>query len=122
MINILVIDDDEELLFMMSLMIKTHNMKATCISTSAEIVPALEADEFDLILMDIYLGGDDGRQLTRQFKTADRYNHIPILLYSAGSIELASIRESLADDFIQKPFEMPVLINKIRGMVKNNVL
>lgn len=122
MINVLIVDDDEELLFMMGLMIKSHHMKATCIGMGAEILPSLETAQFDLILMDIFLGGDDGRHLTRRFKTDDRYSHIPILLYSAGNIETASIRESLADDFIQKPFEMPVLIEKIRGLVKDRML
>jgi CheY-like chemotaxis protein len=117
MVNVLVVDDDEELLDMVCLMVQTNNMKATCIGSGAEVFPTLEGSSFDLILMDIYLRSHDGRQLARQIKEDRRFRHIPIMLYSAGNITPESIRESLANDFIQKPFEMNVLIGKIHDMV-----
>lgn len=119
MVNVLIVDDDEELLEMVCLMIEANHMTATCVDRGSEVFPSLAAAAVDLVLMDIYLDNYDGRKISKEIKTDDRYGQIPVLLYSAGNIDAASVRESLADAFIQKPFDMPVLIEKIRGMVKS---
>ena len=117
MTQVLIVDDDQDLLEMVCLMVQSSNMQPQCIESGAKVFPCLEARNFDLILMDIYLGDHDGRHLANQIKNDVRYRHIPILLYSAGTISQESIEESLANGFIKKPFEMPVLINRLRSMV-----
>jgi CheY-like chemotaxis protein len=117
MANVLIVDDDEELLELVCLMVRTSNLNAICIGSGAEVFPNLESTPIDLVLMDVYLGSHDGRELAKQIKTDLRFNHIPILLYSAGSITPESIQESLANDFIRKPFDMPLLIDRIKGFV-----
>lgn len=91
-------------------------MVAECISSGSEVFGMLTKRNFDLALMDTYFGAQDSRRLAREIKSDSRYNHITILLYSAKTISQDSIEQSLANDFIRKPFEMPVLINRIREM------
>ena len=115
--RVLIVDDDIDLLDLVCLILQAANLSPKGIVTESELLPTLATEHFDLILMDIYLGDTDGRQISRHLKTDDRYKEIPILLYSAGDISPASIDESLANAFLKKPFDMPVLINRINHLM-----
>ena len=111
--NVLVVDDDKDLLEMVSLVLRKHDMTVACLHEGANLFQKLSLSQPDIILMDIYLGDSDGRELCRQLKESSEYKHLPVILYSAGNITLASIQESLANDFIAKPFDISSLVKKI---------
>ena len=115
--NVLVVDDDADLLEMVELVLKSHEMKVSCVNSGSKLMDSIEDRRPDIILMDIYLGDSDGRQLCFSLKNEDRFRDIPVILYSAGYITLSSIRNSLADDFMVKPFDINQLVRKIREMV-----
>lgn len=117
MIKILVLDDDTDLLEMVEMVLTHRKMLVFPISESRAFFDAINKNEPDIILMDIYLGDADGRDLCRQFKILPQYENIPVILYSAGQITAGSIDESLADEFLEKPFDVNVIINKITEMV-----
>jgi DNA-binding response OmpR family regulator len=73
----------------------------------------------DLVLMDIYLGDSDGRVLCKQLKSSKEFGLVPIILYSAGYIANSSIRDSMADDFLVKPFDIKQLLAKISTALKD---
>ncbi len=115
MLNVLILDDDQDLLDMVSLTLTTNNMKSSCINDSNMLTDSIVNNKPDIILMDIYLGESDGRELCRNLKTTTAFRDIPVILYSAGNISEASIRHSLANDFIPKPFDISQLIRTIRS-------
>ena len=121
MIKVLIVDDDNELLEMVSLVLSSRNMDVTTLNHAVNIQSSITAASPDLILMDIYLGDYDGRDLCLQLKTNDLFRHIPVILYSAGFITAESITESKADDFLQKPFEIIDLYRKIDNLVAPTV-
>jgi CheY-like chemotaxis protein len=118
MIRVLIVDDDADLLEMVGLMVMAHGLSPTCVNNGPAVLEALKNETFSLVLMDIFLGDYDGRQIARQLKTSVEYGHIPILLYSAGQIESSSIEESKAEGFIQKPFDMKYLISQMQSLIK----
>lgn len=72
----------------------------------------------DLILLDIWMSGMDGRDVCRFLKGQASTKHIPIVMFSANSdVEYIS-KESGADDFIEKPFDMKTLVAKIEKHTK----
>ena len=115
--RVLIVDDDPDLLEMVCLMVSSSDMKPLCVSSGDQAIQAISREHFDLIVMDIYLGQHDGRELARQLKADPKFAAIPILLYSAGHISPDSIYRSKADGFIQKPFEMPDLLSRMRSMM-----
>ena len=115
--RVLIVDDDQDLLEMVCLMVLSCDMSPFCVSSGDQAIEAMAREAFDFILMDIYLGNYDGRDLARQLKTDPKFAAIPILLYSAGHILPDSIKTSMADGFIEKPFDMPVLIQRMRSMM-----
>src|SRR5687768_5200630 len=104
--TILVVDDDSDLLEMVSLVLTSNAIKVNCLSNGNNLLDYLSNDKPDVILMDIFLGDLDGRKICRSIKSSQRLKYIPIILYSAGQIPISTIEDSLADDFISKPFEI----------------
>lgn len=73
----------------------------------------------DLVVTDIMMPEMDGLELCRLLKTGELTSHIPvILLTSRGSVEnqLEGL-ETGADDYVSKPFHMPILAARIRNLL-----
>lgn len=114
MIKVLLVDDDVDLLEMVCLMLRINELNANCISRGTEVFPCIRSDNPDIVVMDIFLGDSDGRDVCLQIKNEEKYAGLPVLLYSAGNIKDSTLMECGADDFLQKPFDMKVLIDRIR--------
>ena len=119
MTKILVVDDDADLLEMVTLVLRSYGLEVASLDNGSHFFNTLSRFTPDIIVMDIYLGDADGRNLCRQLKTTTDFSGIPVILYSAGNITQASVQESLADDFLQKPFDIGYLFSKIQAQVSN---
>ena len=69
----------------------------------------------DLILLDLWMSGMDGRDICSHLKAQKRTAHIPIIIFSANKDAKNIAVECGADDFIAKPFEMKELLQKIES-------
>ena len=67
----------------------------------------------DLLLLDIWMAGVDGRDICIHLKNQRLTKHIPIIMISANQDTKEIAREAGADDFIAKPFDMNNLLAKI---------
>jgi DNA-binding response OmpR family regulator len=115
--KVLVVDDDIDLLEMVTLVLRTHGMEVYSLNDHAEFFPILSNFRPDLVVLDIYLGDADGRELCKQLKRTAEFSTTPVLLYSAGHISSSSIEDCLANDFLQKPFDISILLKRIRQQV-----
>jgi DNA-binding response OmpR family regulator len=113
MTKVLVVDDDADLLEMVSLVLTRYNMKVNPLEKCLQFQDTVSSDIPDIVLMDIYLGECDGRELCLKFKKSSTYPGIPVILYSAGNVTQASVNDSLADEFMAKPFDIQRLVNRI---------
>jgi len=118
MVNVFIADDDEDLLEMVTLMLESSGMNVKSFHTGALLHKSINTVFPDILLMDIFLGDNDGRDLCRRLKTEPGYNGFPIILYSAGEVPTASITASGADSFIKKPFEMSDLLSHIHQQIE----
>jgi len=121
MVKILVVDDDEDLLEMVTMMLRASNMQVIPLNAGALVKEALQNERPDFLLMDIFLGDSDGRQLCKELKEPDNYPQLPVFLYSAGEISSASIVASNADFFLRKPFNMTQLVDRIHEYLKKEL-
>ena len=86
--------------------------------TGRPIFKIIDAFKPDLILMDIKLDGMDGRVIFKEIRSRKNTAHIPVILTSAGFSEDYIMRESLlSDDYLEKPFEMSVMLEKIEKLL-----
>jgi DNA-binding response OmpR family regulator len=117
--SVLIVDDDIDLLEMMEIVLKRSEMQVECLNQGTGLFDALSHFRPDIVIMDIYLGDADGRDLCQQLKTSADYKDIPIILYSAGIITRDSIQQSMADEFIVKPFNVQQLLARIARLTAN---
>ncbi len=70
----------------------------------------------DLIILDVMLPKLDGYKVCRLLKFDERYKHIPILMLTAKTQEKDKLigKETGADEYITKPFEIDELIQKVK--------
>lgn len=111
--KVLIIEDSPDLAeFMCHLLtLKNYNVQ-TSISHEGIIS---QLDEFmpDIILMDVHLKGEDGRELCSKLKQIQRFRHIPNILMSANPGFLTDFTAWSADDVLHKPFEIVTLVDTI---------
>lgn len=111
--NILVIDDDLEILEVMDVFLTTKGLKVKTESHWEKTFSEIENFEPDIILIDIDLGNEDGRIISRQIKSSDSTGNIPVILLSGISEINNNLTNCLNDDFIAKPFSSQLLFDKI---------
>jgi CheY-like chemotaxis protein len=110
--KVLVADDDPAILDVMRMMLEFEGYEVTTTPNGATILQ-METGLPDLLLLDIWMSGTDGRELCRKLKLNEKTKRIPVVLVSASKDIEHSAREAGADDFIAKPFEMNELLQKI---------
>ncbi len=111
--KILILDDDLDILAVMQLLFKTKGFTVVALSRWEEIYEKAEAFSPDLILLDVLLSGNDGRDICKVLKKKSTTRHIPIVMFSANPSTAKNMAEYGADDFIHKPFEVNDLLHTI---------
>ena len=112
--RILVVDDDHDILTVVKILLTMNNFIVETISKWNDITNAIRRFSPDLILLDIALGGADGREICKQLKGSNDTRHIPVILFSAHYDLVNTIHECMADGLITKPFETSYLLDTIR--------
>lgn len=112
--KILVVDDDTDILTVVEIVLSMNNYVVKAISRWEAISHTLETFSPDLILLDVALGGADGREICKQLKNSDETQHIPVILFSAHYDLINNIQGCMANGFVTKPFETSYLLETIR--------
>ena len=118
MAKILVIDDNAEHREVLTILLTMHNHTIECTATGNEIHTIIVDFKPALILLDVFLTGEDGRDLCADIKK--RHKHIPIILLSAAYQILQNFTGDCADGKIDKPFDINFLVNEINDALKGN--
>jgi DNA-binding response OmpR family regulator len=118
--KILVVDDDRDILTVVEILLGMNNYSVRTISRWQQINNEIQDFSPDLILLDVSLGGADGRDICKQLKVSDDTSHIPIILFSAHHDLVNNIKGCGADGLVTKPFETSFLLDTIRKNIDNN--
>ena len=110
--KIFIADDDNDILQIMDLMLSTKEYQVETTSNAMHIFDNRQQLP-DLILLDVWMSGIDGREICSQLKNNERTKNIPVVFISANSNIQSITKQYNADDYISKPFEMDYFLNKI---------
>jgi CheY-like chemotaxis protein len=112
--KIIVIDDDESNLDVICLILEHAGHNPHCYTSGTDLLVKVDRIGPDLIIIDMMLSGEDGRNLCRMLKTHPDFKKIPVLMISIGNKEHL-IAECFADGYIEKPFELEVLTEVVNS-------
>jgi len=118
--RILIIDDDIETLTSMNFLFSINGYTVETEPLWQNAFNKIELFKPDIILLDVHLRGEDGRNICRQIKSDPQTMHIYIILFSASPTLQSDIKGCFADDFIGKPFKINVLLEKINYRFSKN--
>ena len=115
--HLLIVDDDERIRGLLRKFLARHGFLVSVARDAAHARRVLSGLEFDMIVMDVMMPGEDGVSLTRSLRET---LHTPILLLTAkGETEerIAGL-EAGADDYLAKPFEPKELLLRINAILR----
>ena len=123
-IKVLAVDDNEDLLFSLEQALKHHGFEVITASCGQTALDKAEAENPDIILLDINMPGIDGYQVTQRLKQDRLLRYIPIILLTAKE-QLEDIIKGFelgADDYIKKPFEHQELAARLNAALRTKAL
>jgi two-component system OmpR family response regulator len=78
--HLLIVDDDEDILSLLSKFFRKHFHTVTVATGGAAMFTALEEHSIDLVILDLMLRGEDGLSLCRQLRTVSQ---VPVIMLTA---------------------------------------
>jgi two-component system phosphate regulon response regulator OmpR len=117
--HILVVDDDDRIRELVKEYLNESGFVVSTGGNAEEAKIKLNYFEFDLIVLDVMMPGQNGFELTKEIKK--KFN-VPIILLTAKG-EVESRIEGLelgADDYLGKPFEPKELLLRIKNIIKKS--
>jgi len=115
---ILVVDDDGPILALMRNLLKEFGFHAVTAESGAEAIDAARQQRPALVLLDKNMPGMKGAEVIRTLRGEPGLDKLPILILSGERLSRSELAELGADGAVQKPFDVVMLMNQIRGYVK----
>lgn len=117
--RILVVDDEEDLCEILKYNLETEGYQVDTANSGEE---ALEKDipSYQLILLDVMMGGMSGFSVARKLRENEKTKHVPIIFLTAKGSENDKITgfNLGADDYISKPFSIREVLLRIRAVLR----
>jgi len=108
----MIADDDPGIVDAVEMLLEFEGYEVTS-TVDGSTVLDMKDELPDLLLLDIWMSGEDGRDICRKLKSINSTKNIPVIMISASRDIKASAMAAGADDFLAKPFEMDELLKKI---------
>src|SRR5690625_2636579 len=115
--KILVVDDEQPIADILQFNLEKEGYEVVCAYDGDEAIELAEAENPDLILLDIMLPNKDGNEVCREIrKTQDT----PIIMLTAKDSEIDKVLglELGADDYVTKPFSNRELIARVKANLR----
>ena len=118
MAKILIIDDDPDIRTVIDILLKKKGHEVETASRQEEVFDKLQSFDPAVVLLDVLLSGADGRKICKNIKENEKTRHIPVIMFSAHPSAADRISEYGADDFLSKPVNSDLLLEKATKQIK----
>jgi len=120
--KILVIEDNNAILDVITLILQSESYKVTGLSKSADMMMHIDLHKPDLLILDIMLPDGDGRDLLKQLRTNQPTENLPVLMISAKyTAQNIQHGEYKPNGFLPKPFDIDDLLDRIEGILAGKI-
>ena len=117
--RILVVDDEEDICAILKFNLSKEGYEVVT-ANSAEEALTLDIASFNLLLLDVMIGGMSGFELTGKLKTDPKTAGVPVIFITARDTEDDAV-EGLdlgADDYISKPFSIREVVSRVKAVLR----
>ncbi len=120
MTKIMVVEDEEGLVDLLTYNLMRQNYQTCVCSDGKKVLTELKTQKPDLILMDWMLPNISGVELCRLIRQNVRFKKTPIIMLTARSDESDKVKGLTqgADDYMTKPFSIPELFARIQALLR----
>ncbi len=118
--SILVVDDEPDIVTLLSHNLKKEGFSVTSVSDGEEALAAVKKRDFDLVILDLMLPGIQGMEICRILRSAPRTEGLPVIMLTARGEEHDRVKglETGADDYMTKPFSPRELIARVKAVLR----
>ncbi|MDX1692430.1 MAG: response regulator [Ketobacteraceae bacterium] len=117
--RILVVEDNPDNMKLVTWILEDEGFEVTPAYSGEDCLSLAEAQEFDLVLMDISLPGIDGKEATQRLRMNPAYRDKPIIALTAHAIkgEDEEIMQSGVNELITKPLDEEKLVERLHSFL-----
>lgn len=117
--KILIVEDDTDIIELLQNFLEEVSYEVVTAEDGVAAISLFNSDVFDLVLLDIMLPKIDGFAVCEIIRQKSK---VPIIMLTALSGEEEQIKglDLHVDDYITKPFSMPILIRKIAAVLRRS--
>ncbi len=120
MSHLLLVDDDEDILSLLTDFFRKHGHLVSTAATGIEMFAVLEKTPVDIVILDIMLQNEDGFSLCRRLRAT---SSIPVIMLTgmADPTDRVVGLEIGADDYLTKPFDPRELLARVKAVLRRTV-
>ena len=117
--RIFIVEDDFKIREELKILLESEGYQVEALSSFQNAIQDIIKQEYDLLLLDINLPNENGFMICKEIK---KYKQIPIIFVTSRNTEEDELNSILSggDDFVTKPYNKYILLEKIRRALKLN--
>ena len=120
MSRILVVEDERHLADGLRYNLEAERHEVEIVDNGEDALKRLDAEpaRYDLVILDVMLPGIDGFGVAAELRRKRRF--VPVLMLTARGRSEDVLRgfDAGADDYLPKPFELPILLSRVHGLLR----
>ena len=115
--HLLVVDDDEDILSLLTKFFQKHGYPVTVAGDGLSMFKALASDPIDIVILDLMLPGEDGLSLCGRLRATSK---LPVIMLTAMADHTDRVvgLELGADDYVVKPFDARELLARVKAVLR----
>ena len=118
MTKIVIVDDSKDLLEVLKFFLTEKGYEVETATGKADLINMIKTFSPDLIILDIYLDGEDGREICKELRENQESKYLCILMFSASIKALVNYKQYGADGYIEKPFGLNEIVDEIEAALE----
>lgn len=119
MAKILIADDDRVMRDLLITLLDLEGDEAATVSKPEEIIPCIQEENPDLVLVDYHLSGGDSLLTVKELKSDPVLRDVPVLMTSGMDVEQKCLAAG-ADSFIMKPWRPNSLLERMKEVIETS--
>lgn len=118
--KVIVCDDDEGILDMISMVLESDVMEVITESNSLNLQHLIAEQRPDILLLDLWMPVLSGDLILKQLREQDKTSDLPVIVISASRDGKQIAMENGATDFLAKPFDLDELLRRISQLIEDD--